>query len=341
MKKNNKENLIQKYHLTEAHKRMQQLFEYSFNTHFDKGVYDSGKWDSTSSLYEDDDDMNGPNNQPPMGGNGPQQQMGAGMQGGGMAQEPQMGGGPQGGNMPPQGGQMGDTDMGGGAPGDDQTGNEPPMGGGPDDGMGGGPDDGMGVPDGGVGGGASAQMDAPPEDVPAEEDVPMDDEIGEPPMGDEPLEGGDDEMQPGDEVIDVDQLTSAQEETDEKVSGVDKKLSALVGIMSKYIKALDQSNAKIEDLRAEFERRNPTDDEKMNIRSQASTPYTTDLKDFWREKQSQRPNYNIIMNNDIQPNDEETEYTIKRKDLDNVNDRGIMDTFDLNKSHKLKEYLSF
>ena len=109
-------------------------------------------------------------------------------------------------------------------------------------------------------------------------------------------EGGDDNvdsMQDGDEVIDVDELTNAQETTEVKIDGVNDKLQDLLAVTTKFIAAVDQNNKKIDDLRAEFEKRNPSEEEKINIRSQASAPYSETPKDFW-DKKTENSNYNVI-----------------------------------------------
>ena len=306
-----KENLLEQFHLTEAHKRLQQLFEYSF--------YGGG-----GGMAQDDQDQNNQMQGMPQGGDpmgGAQGAMGGGMQDpniGMSQQDPGMGGGmPQGGN--PMGGGMQDPNMG-----------MPPQ----DPGMGG------GMPQGGdpMGGAQGAMGGGMPEDEPVEEDVPMDGEMGGPDMG------GDmdtEPMQEDDEVIDVDDLTNAQQTTEYKIDGVNDKLTTLMDVMSKYAEALKLSNDKIDDLKAEIERRNPTEEERLNIRSQSSSPFTENPKDFWSKFKSgpRGRNYDVIYDNDIPANEEEQEYVIREKDIDGANDRGIYDSLDV--PQRLKNVLSF
>lgn len=158
---------------------------------------------------------------------------------------------------------------------------------------------------------------------------------GMPPMGGDvpPM----DSMQAGDEVIDVDELTNAQETTDIKIDGVNDKLQNLLSVTTKFIAAVDQNNKKLDDLKAEFERRNPTEEEKLNIRSQASAPYFETPREFWDKKKGS--NYNVIFNNDVDPDKEEEEYVIKRGDIDNVNDRMLSNSLDF--PSKVSDYLNF
>ena len=145
-------------------------------------------------------------------------------------------------------------------------------------------------------------------------------------------------MQDGDEVIDVDELTNAQETTEVKIDGVNDKLQDLLAVTTKFIAAVDQNNKKIDDLRAEFEKRNPSEEERINIRSQASAPYSETPKDYW-DKKSQASNYNVIYNNDVDPDKEENEYIIKKGDINGIDDRSLAKSLDY--PTKLKDFLNF
>ena len=220
-------------------------------------------------------------------------------------------GGPdqQGGDMPPTGGpdQQGGDMPPTGAP-DQQGGNMPPMGG-PDQ-QGGDMDvaGGFDIPD--------ANFDD--EDV---EDVDMDG-IG-----------------PDDQVIDVDDLTQSQEAAEYKIDGVDEKLTTLGAVVSKFIEALKQNDSKIEDLKAEFEKRVPTEEERLNLRSMSSVPYMQTPGEYWSNKVSQNPRYNIMNDNTIAPKDEQEEFELRKSDLNGLDDRTIANSFDYPTS--LKDILDF
>lgn len=154
----------------------------------------------------------------------------------------------------------------------------------------------------------------------------------------EPEDGNVDSMKPDDEVIDVDELTKAQETAEVKIDGVNDKLQNMLNVMNKFIAAIDNNDRKIDDLRAEFEKRNPSEEEKINIRSQASAPYSETPKDFW-EKKSQDSNYNVIFNNDVDPDKEEKEYIIRKSDINGTDDRGLAKSLDY--PSKLEDFLNF
>ena len=170
------------------------------------------------------------------------------------------------------------------------------------------------------------------EDVPVETEVPDDETMEDMPQ--QQSNGGIETtpMQDGDEVIDVDDLTNSQKETEYKIDGVDDRLIKIARVIDKLIPTIEANNSKIEDLKAEFEKRNPTETEKLNLRSQSSFPYSVKPKDYWDNK-SQDGNYNVIYDNGVDPNKEDKEYVLKQKDIDNTasDDRSTYKTFDIPK----------
>ena len=166
-------------------------------------------------------------------------------------------------------------------------------------------------------------------------------DMGDPAMGGDPNAMGDpnvDTMQPDDEVIDVDDLTQAQETTEYKIDGVNDKLTQLLQINDKFLEALKQSEEKMDALQAEIERRNPTDTEKMNIRSQASYPYSEFPRDYWDKKAAENPHYDVMYNNDVSPA-EEQEYMLKSSDIKGIDDRDMGKTFEY--PLKLKDVIAY
>lgn len=169
------------------------------------------------------------------------------------------------------------------------------------------------------------------EEVPTEEEVSMNDEF----ENEDDLET--DSMQTGDEVIDVDDLTQSQEATEIKIDDVDEKLTTLLNVVNKFSAALEQNDQKIMDLKAEIERRNPTEEEKLNLRSQATYPYNVQPQAYWNEK-TKKSNYNVIYNNDI-PTAQEDKYTFTKDDLKNVNDYNISKS--LEDYNELSDFITF
>lgn len=146
------------------------------------------------------------------------------------------------------------------------------------------------------------------------------------------------ERQEGDTVIDVDDLTQSQEASEIKIDGVDDKLTRILSVINKFGSALLANDRKIDDLRQEFEKRNPSEQEMLNIRSQASYPYSESPKDYWDNKKAQNPHYNVIYNNDVSTSDEQKEFDITRDDVRNINVNEIGKSFDIN-DFKLDDFI--
>ena len=225
----------------------------------------------------------------------------------------------------PDAGMGGDPNAAGGAPGGDMGGDmgADPMAGGPDAGMGGDPmagGDMGGAPGGDMGGG----------------DMGADPMAGGPDagMGDDPMAGGD--IPPMDDAgmddgstIDIDGLTKAQERLNVKqnqvgrdMSKIDQRMIDLMGAVEKLTSALDANNSEIETLKAEFEKRNPTQTEKLNLRSLDSYPFNVKPTDYWAEKNKQG-GYEAYSDNN-EPTTKE--YVITNDDVDDVTS-DIADTF--------------
>lgn len=135
-------------------------------------------------------------------------------------------------------------------------------------------------------------------------------------------------MESDDEVIDVDDLTTSQEETEIKIDGVDDKLVQLLKIVNNFQAALDQNSKEIEDLKIEFARRNPTQTEKLNLRSLDSYPYSEHPHDFWANNNHHKGNYQVTANNNIPSNKEEQSFEITKNDVLGGNDRDIYKSMD-------------
>lgn len=145
-------------------------------------------------------------------------------------------------------------------------------------------------------------------------------------------------MQDGDEVIDIDDLTSSQEETEIKVDGVDDKLIRLLNVVNNFQDALEQNSAKIVDLQAELEKRVPTETEKLNLRSQSSYPYSEQPKEYWEDHKKKNDKYDVRYNNDIPANQEQKEFTVTTDDIRGGNDREIARSMEYN---KLSDFLNY
>lgn len=141
----------------------------------------------------------------------------------------------------------------------------------------------------------------------------------EPEMGDEEM-GNTEPMQSDDEVIDVDELTQSQEETEAKVEDVEvsmeKGFDKLINVVDKLQQMIDANSANMEQIKQEIEKRNPTPIEKLNMRAaNDSYPFNISPNDYWKEKEA-TSNYRIGGENE--PDGEQ--YTITQADIDNDTD---------------------
>ena len=165
--------------------------------------------------------------------------------------------------------------------------------------------------------GAGAPGFNPEEGAGAEEQAPMGDVNMDPSMG-----GGmgTEPMQPEDEVIDIDELTNAQEETEEKVEDIsitmEKGFEKLLSVVGKLDKMIDASTANMEQIKQEIEKRNPTPIEKLNMRAaNDSYPFSISPDSFWKEKEA-TSNYRI--GGEDEP--DAVQYTITQGDIDGITD---------------------
>ena len=149
----------------------------------------------------------------------------------------------------------------------------------------------------------------------------------EEPMGTDSM-GDDGEKDDGD-TIDINGLTKAQDKLNIKqnhvgrdLSKVDTKIKDLIDTIQSLRDKLDANNSEIESLKSEFEKRNPTQTEKLNLRSLDSYPFNVKPSDYWAEKAKQG-GYEAYGDND-EPTSKE--YVITNDDVDNPSS-DVADTF--------------
>ena len=234
-----------------------------------------------------------------------------------MSGDPSMGGDPAMGGDPSMGGE---PSMGG----DPAMGGDPSMGG--DSSMGGDPAMG-GDPNGGQG---------------AEGFNP---EGGDPNMGLDGMGGqnstnGGDTMQPDDEVIDVDDLTKSQEKAEEKIDKMNAKFEKLMGaveILIKQNKERDRQEAEAAaQMKAELEKRIPTPQQRMTMRSTKSAPYSMTPNEYMN-------NYAPENYSDADDNNgaDDMQYKITKDDIDRFTDYNSIAN-DLDIEHQgLRDILGF
>lgn len=199
------------------------------------------------------------------------------------------------------------------------------------------PSMGMGDSQGQMGGGMMPQdggdaMQGAPQDGMGDpmQDQGVDSSL--PPSQEEPMDtdsmGDDGEKDDGD-TIDINGLTKAQDKLNIKqnhvgrdLSKVDTKIKDLIDTIQSLRDKLDANNSEIESLKSEFEKRNPTQTEKLNLRSLDSYPFNVKPSDYWAEKAKQG-GYEAYGDND-EPTYKE--YVITNDDVDNPSS-DVADTF--------------
>ena len=142
-------------------------------------------------------------------------------------------------------------------------------------------------------------------------------------MGGDPNSIGGDQNMPGpnDEVIEIDDLTNAQEDTDKKVDSLtskfEKLMSSIDGI-EKRINDIDaHTNQYLGALKGEMEKRNPTPLQRLTMRSTKSAPYDMTPNEYMH-------NYAPDNYSDAPDNNgaDDPQYKITKGDIDDFVDYG-------------------
>lgn len=138
------------------------------------------------------------------------------------------------------------------------------------------------------------------------------------------------EPAPEEDGVEID-VTSLVDSTDEAKQAADTASQNTEALMQKLndlesrIASMDSVSNKIEALEKEIIKRNPTDVEKLEMRSLSSFPYSQKLTDYWADKEGQ---YDVM-------NNEPEEYTLTKDDVDaDYSDANIKKSF----SVKPEEY---
>ena len=182
------------------------------------------------------------------------------------------------------------------------------------------------------------------EEIPEDEESTGDEEVGfgdEESTDDEEVGFGDempdDEESTDDSVeLDVTELVKGSEEA--KASSEDAKASAdaanskieqlmgMVGKLESQLSSMDKISDKIDSLESELEKRAPTEQEKLEMRSLDSAPYNLKLTDFWKDKEGVY---------DVMGDEKEKEYTLTNDDIENdYSEEDIKSSFDDNEFEK-------
>lgn len=185
------------------------------------------------------------------------------------------------------------------------------------------------------------------QDMSNTEDTPMGDDgmgndemggmdgMGEPPLDDSENPFGDDndeDTNDDGDTIDIDDLTDAQEKLNHKTNKigvdlgkVDNRIERLMASLEKMETMIDSNNEEIMNLRKEFEKRNPTQVERLDMRRKFDSPGFSETPEEAIAKRVQnRNNYSVT---DGGEKTDEKQYSLTQDDIDNANTSQIADSF--------------
>ena len=134
------------------------------------------------------------------------------------------------------------------------------------------------------------------------------------------------------ETIDIDDLTDAQEKLNHKTNKigldlgkVDDRIERLIASVGKIEQMIDSNNMEIINLKKEFEKRNPTQVEKLELRRKYdSAGFTETPEEAMAKSLKERGNYDVTFG-DEKPNYKQ--YTITKDDVNNINGNSIAQSF--------------
>ena len=171
----------------------------------------------------------------------------------------------------------------------------------------------------------SLETGAPIPDMSVDAEIPADDTM--PPADDTMApEGMDDESVD----LDVTELVKGSQEAKASADEANAKIERLLGMVDKLesqLSSMGQISAKIDGLEKELEKRVPTPDEKVELRSMDSYPYNIKLSDFWADRKDSP--YDAGQNDD-EDKDEEGNYVLTQDDVDNFDANNIKQSFNEN-----------
>ena len=144
-------------------------------------------------------------------------------------------------------------------------------------------------------------------------------------MGDPMADMGGEQPGPDDNVIDIDDLTNSQDETNTMIQDLNDKFEKLLGVVDKFDKFIDKNDSEIASLKQELEKRNPTPLEKLDLRTvNDSYPFNVKPNDYWKGKE-ETSNYRVGGDTDEVP----AQYDLHQSDVDDVQSwKAIADSLD-------------
>jgi predicted nuclease with TOPRIM domain len=139
------------------------------------------------------------------------------------------------------------------------------------------------------------------------------------------FEGNGSQVGADDDVVDITELTDTQKETQHDIDKLDAKFATIIKQIGSFEELIRQNDQKIDDLKTEFEKRNPTQIEKLSMQTAKSYPFNVTPEEYWEEKEK-TSNYST-------ENDEngvkQGQYVITKNDVNGDTDwKSISDSLD-------------
>jgi len=156
---------------------------------------------------------------------------------------------------------------------------------------------------------------------------------GEADMGGDEFGGEDPMAEPEEEAVELDvtELVTSTDEAKEASEEANAKLEDLINGFAQIqtqLGAMKQTNAKIDalgnkvtGLEHDIERRNPTPEEQIEMRSLDSYPYNIKLSDYWSEKEDKLDIPSSEQNGGTK------EYTLTKQDVDDYSPSDVKSSF--------------
>lgn len=132
----------------------------------------------------------------------------------------------------------------------------------------------------------------------------------------------------GEVEVDVTDIVKDTKETKDAVNTGNQKVDELLNKLNDLEEKLSSMNdlvSKIDELETQFEKRNPTPEEKLEMRSFDSFPYNLKLTDYWSEKEGA---YDVLNKNKQSQSPTEKEYVLTQGEVENdYNEGEVSDSF--------------
>ena len=161
------------------------------------------------------------------------------------------------------------------------------------------------------------------------------------PMGEDPNAANGPEVPgPEDDVVEIDDLTDAQEDTEKKVDALTSKFEKVISSIDNIEKRINDidahTNQYLGSLKSEIEKRNPTPLQRLTMRSTKSSPYTMTPNEYMNNYAPE--NYSDESDNN---GADDPQYKITKGDIDDFVDYNTIAKEIANNKMDLKDIFGY